>query len=152
MIHELSTNSFKYGTLSNAKGAVDISWRLEEANLHLLWREQGGPRPATTPSRRGFGTTLIEKSAQGEGGEAQMMVEEGGVVLGHTAAAEGHGREGRLLGAVTDKLPVASLQIQTKPTAAKLAGKRILVIEDEALLAMDIAMMLEDAEPNWSIR
>jgi two-component sensor histidine kinase len=68
MLHELATNAAKYGALSEDAGRVDVSWSLlagEPAAIRLNWREQGGP-PVTPPPRKGFGHTLIERSARYE--------------------------------------------------------------------------------------
>jgi two-component system CheB/CheR fusion protein len=66
ILHELATNAAKYGALSVAKGKVAVTWRLEDGEggprVHLDWAESGGP-PVAPPSRRGFGTKLIERSA-----------------------------------------------------------------------------------------
>ena len=79
MVHELGTNSSKYGALSTPQGWVTVSWAVEDSMLRLKWMEQGGP-PVRAPIRRGFGTTLIELSAQGEGGRARMSIETSGIV------------------------------------------------------------------------
>lgn len=64
-IHELSTNAAKYGALSTAKGRLSVTWeRLrgsDPAILRVVWAETGGPA-VEPPSRRGFGTTLIERA------------------------------------------------------------------------------------------
>lgn len=60
--HELATNAMKYGALSNGAGRVDVAWREAEGEILLVWRESGGPT-VTAPSRRGFGTRLIERAA-----------------------------------------------------------------------------------------
>lgn len=59
-IHELATNSLKYGSLSGPAGTVAIGWEIDQQNagLHLWWRERGGPE-VKVPDSRGFGTTLI---------------------------------------------------------------------------------------------
>ena len=61
VVHELATNSAKYGALSVAAGTVEIGWGLadEVGELVLTWIERGGP-PVAAPTRRGFGTRLIE--------------------------------------------------------------------------------------------
>ena len=60
-IHELATNAAKYGALSVAGGSVDMHWELVRENLaRIEWKESGGPE-VRQPSRRGFGTDLIEK-------------------------------------------------------------------------------------------
>jgi len=59
-IHELATNSLKYGALSVPEGKVAIGWETEPVTgrLSMWWRERGGPR-VSPPTRKGFGTTLI---------------------------------------------------------------------------------------------
>jgi PAS domain S-box-containing protein len=70
-IHELATNAVKYGALSVDGGFVEVEWRVTPTagerggRLHFQWREQGGP-PVEAPSRRGFGTRLIERSLAAE--------------------------------------------------------------------------------------
>ena len=65
-LYELGTNSLKFGAWSNPGGEVTVSWSLSEAavsrerKLLIEWREKGGPR-AVAPTRRGFGTILIER-------------------------------------------------------------------------------------------
>ncbi len=68
-LHELGTNAAKHGALSNPNGTVMLNWSVvEEAGekqVHLEWREQGGPA-VEPPTRIGFGSMLIEKGlAQG---------------------------------------------------------------------------------------
>jgi PAS domain S-box-containing protein len=59
-LHELATNAAKYGSLSAADGRVEISWsRAAEGRLSLHWIESGGPT-VTPPTRRGFGTRVME--------------------------------------------------------------------------------------------
>ncbi len=59
-IHELTTNSLKYGALSVPEGKVAIDWKTQPGplDLHISWQESGGP-PVVAPERKGFGTTLI---------------------------------------------------------------------------------------------
>lgn len=71
MLHELGTNSLKYGALSAATGAVAIEARDEGDRFALVWRECGGP-PVTSSSRRGFGVRLVERVAAGMSGASQF--------------------------------------------------------------------------------
>lgn len=59
VLHELATNAAKYGALSEQTGTVDVHWRVENGRLSLRWQEKGGP-VVTPPSRKGFGSRLIE--------------------------------------------------------------------------------------------
>lgn len=58
--HELATNAVKYGALSNETGSVSIAWALEGDHLNLRWQEDNGP-PVDPPSRKGFGSQVIER-------------------------------------------------------------------------------------------
>ncbi|WP_246215873.1 PAS domain-containing sensor histidine kinase [Microvirga makkahensis] len=88
-LQELATNAVKYGSLSNETGKVELRWSLDKTNslahLHLRWEESGGP-PVRPPSRRGFGTRLIERSLAGDlQGEAKIEFALTGVVCTITA-------------------------------------------------------------------
>jgi len=59
-LHELATNAAKYGALSVAEGQVRVEWSHEEdEQLLVRWTETGGP-PVNPPTRRGFGTGVME--------------------------------------------------------------------------------------------
>ncbi|WP_066918737.1 PAS domain-containing protein [Methylobacterium sp. CCH5-D2] len=68
MIHELATNAAKYGALSAPGGRVQIAWTINggagEERVQLTWQEQGGPQ-VTPPTRKGFGSRLIERGFAG---------------------------------------------------------------------------------------
>lgn len=59
-LHELATNSAKYGSLSAPRGTVRIGWDTASTvgALNFVWCELGGP-PVAPPTRRGFGTKLL---------------------------------------------------------------------------------------------
>jgi PAS domain S-box-containing protein len=82
-VHELATNAAKYGALSVPSGCVVITWAITPGDvprLVLRWQERGGP-PVTVPTRRGFGTRLIERSlAQDIGGEVRLTYAPAGAV------------------------------------------------------------------------
>lgn len=84
VFHELATNAAKYGALSNAgAGAIEITWEVESSpqgdQLRLLWRESGGPA-VTPPSRKGFGSRLIEGGLAHElNGEVHLDYDPAGV-------------------------------------------------------------------------
>lgn len=68
VVHELATNAVKYGALSGDDGEVLLSWTVEDDGekkmLLLQWREQGGP-PVTLPTRKGFGSMLLDRGIDG---------------------------------------------------------------------------------------
>ncbi len=82
VLNELCTNALKYGALSNTQGCVHIVATVDAAReqFQLRWSETGGPAVAT-PSRRGFGTKLIEQSFAGQlNGDARITYAATGVV------------------------------------------------------------------------
>lgn len=82
-LHELATNAAKYGALSRSGGRIDIVWdmveRAGERQVRLTWRETGGPTVAP-PTRRGFGSALIERGFAAQvGGQARIAFDPAGV-------------------------------------------------------------------------
>jgi two-component sensor histidine kinase len=64
ILHELTTNAAKHGSLSQDGGRVQVSWQLEDENseLRLRWVETGGP-PVMPPTATGYGNMLIHHTA-----------------------------------------------------------------------------------------
>ncbi|MCJ2060611.1 PAS domain S-box protein [Methylobacterium sp. J-048] len=84
-LHELATNAAKYGALSNEVGTVDLRWHVvhegDAPRFRMNWSEQGGPPILAQPSRRGFGSRLIERSFAAEvGGEVRLTYAPTGLV------------------------------------------------------------------------
>lgn len=135
MLHELGTNSARYGALSNRDGTVVVTWSVSERTLTLLWTERGGP-PVRAPTRRGFGSMLIEQSATGAGGSAEASFTADGVawriVLPLSARS-----------ATRSDSPLPDWAGEAD--AIVLPGKRFLVVEDEPLVIMDVVGALEAA-------
>jgi PAS domain S-box-containing protein len=79
-LHELTTNAAKYGALSTPHGCISIEWRSSASDsLTIDWAETGGP-PVVKPSRRGFGSDLIERGlARQSGGTAVLEFNKEGV-------------------------------------------------------------------------
>jgi PAS domain S-box-containing protein len=147
VLHELGTNAQKYGALSTASGSVTITWMVEGGLLRLRWEERGGP-PITSLTGRGFGTTLIEQSVKGEGGNARMSVGTDGVLWEITLPLpkpiSAGGRTSRAPEVISSASAPQHTQVD-RTTPAKLAGRRFLVVEDETLVALDIAAGLQQA-------
>jgi two-component sensor histidine kinase len=83
ILHELVTNASKYGALSARDGIVHLTWRVAaeagRSELNLDWREENGPT-VTPPTQSGFGTRLIQFSAeQSLGGAAELSFEPAGL-------------------------------------------------------------------------
>jgi PAS domain S-box-containing protein len=71
-LHELTTNSVKYGALSTPDGHVAITWRREfGGRLTFRWAESGGP-PVKPPTHRGFGTRVMTRICEQLNGETKF--------------------------------------------------------------------------------
>ncbi len=90
-IHELATNATKYGSLTRDEGTVSIRWRNEDDRLRLTWKEYGGPH-VSLPTKRGFGTRMIERGLAAElGGEVRIHYDSDGVRCEVDAPMPAHG-------------------------------------------------------------
>jgi two-component sensor histidine kinase len=79
-LHELATNSVKYGALSRDGGRVTVTWVTHGdeqgsdrgdgggAGLALTWVEAGGPVLGAAPQRKGFGSQMVDRIVQASGG------------------------------------------------------------------------------------
>jgi PAS domain S-box-containing protein len=83
-LHELATNAVKYGALSTPAGLVSVTWRVDRESapqvLEIVWRETGGP-PVVAPSRRGFGSNMLQNGLARElGGSVTLNFAPDGLV------------------------------------------------------------------------
>lgn len=141
VIHELATNSAKYGSLSARAGTIEVGLaRTAFGDLALNWREVGGP-PVTAPTRQGFGSTIITRSIPHDlQGEADVRYKLGGVEADflipgrYLAVPEGGGRP-----AVLAPVPAKAPAPARTPAASHSAGQpeRVLVVEDSVIIALD---------------
>ena len=140
VLHELATNAGKYGGLSNDSGRVQISWRIlrdRESRLRfrINWVERGGPKTAP-PSRTGFGSTVIVKVASsGLNAEVDLKYLPSGLTWCLECSAS------KVLDGGDEKVHAAYAADESGASD----GDRILVVEDEALLAIDISHILTSA-------
>ena len=80
-LHELATNAVKYGALASEAGTVIINWSIEAGRFTLVWQELGGS-PVTAPTRKGFGSRMIEQAlAASLMGQAEVDYRPTGVVF-----------------------------------------------------------------------
>jgi PAS domain S-box-containing protein len=82
-LHELATNATKYGALGTSGGRVGIRWSADCAAgvLRVVWEERGGPPVLGSPSRRGFGSRVVEAVLGGQlGGRVERRWEAEGLV------------------------------------------------------------------------
>lgn len=137
VLHELVTNSSKYGSLSVPGGTVHLSWRcVARGDLLLEWRDRGGP-PVAPPSRKGFGTTIIERSVPYDlGGEAVVRYRESGFEADFCIPAR-HVSKPREGGAPLIRFPRAAQMHRDDPPGDLLANQRLLLVEDSLIIALD---------------
>jgi two-component sensor histidine kinase/DNA-binding response OmpR family regulator len=127
LIHELATNAAKYGALSVQCGRVDLKWDLHGGRLTLVWTETGGP-PILKPQTKGFGTRIIEASLnarQGDGATFEWLPE--GLRCTLTLSVVSRSEETAV---------VPPRRGNGADREAPDRQRRILVVEDEALVGM----------------
>ena len=80
-LNELCTNTIKFGALSNANGRVEIVWTIDEEKqrMRLTWTERGGPS-VQHPTRRSFGTRMMQSLGQQLNGAVQLNYDPSGFV------------------------------------------------------------------------
>jgi PAS domain S-box-containing protein len=144
VLHELATNARKYGALSVPGGRLSVQWELrtnDQRHLVLRWEESNGPR-VNAPQNRGFGSTLIERTLKGCGGEASIHYSAAGVECKITLPLPD-----KALSNVEMSLSnqiVRSLSHDLNGDSP-LKGKRVIIIEDEPLVSMDLEANLTGA-------
>lgn len=130
VIHELITNSAKYGALVARRGTVAIETRVDESNNFIIdWRERGGP-PVQAPTRRGFGSAVIERTIPYDlKGEAQIDYELAGV----------HARfliPGDFVRRVDKAAPQVDTTTRIAPEEIAIPSD-VLLVEDNYIIALD---------------
>ncbi len=82
VIHELATNSVKYGSLSSHSGFLDVSSKIDGEYICVIWTETGGPAITEEPALQGFGSRLIARTVAAQlGGELIYDWQETGLVV-----------------------------------------------------------------------
>ncbi|WP_324808422.1 HWE histidine kinase domain-containing protein [Sphingomonas sp. LY29] len=82
VIHELATNSVKYGSLSSDTGFLDVSSKMDGEFILITWTETGGPTITDARALKGFGSKLIARSVAGQlGGELVYDWQKSGLVV-----------------------------------------------------------------------
>lgn len=139
VVHELVTNSVKYGALSGDTGSVAIDLRREaDGALSITWREANGP-PVSAPTRRGFGRTIIEKTIPYElKGDCETRY-----------AVSGFEADMRIPAPyIADERDTTDYAEQATDAASdgvevNLSGD-VLVVEDNMIIALDASDILRD--------
>ncbi|RLQ87928.1 chemotaxis protein CheB [Notoacmeibacter ruber] len=140
-IHELATNAAKYGSLHSAEGTLHIEWQLvereDEERLAIRWEERGG-QPAKEPEREGFGTTVLKRILLSQlKAEVDLdYAEEGLTALIEMPTTHIRPSQG-------PDIQSTDSEMEISPDILK--GKRVLVLDDEWLIAEQHAEALSSA-------
>ncbi|HEX8057594.1 MAG TPA: HWE histidine kinase domain-containing protein, partial [Novosphingobium sp.] len=142
VIHELVTNSTKYGSLSG-EGEVHLSWERNEAgDLVITWQEVDGP-PVKKPTRKGFGTTIIDRSVPYDlGGSAKIKYDPAGVRAVFCIPKRHVSERPRNMSArssVPHDRRVKDVPVQPD----LLADVSVLLVEDSLIIALDAEDILQ---------
>ena len=141
VLHELATNAVKYGALSVPAGRVALTWELTQDEITLRWTELGGPAPKQ-PERRGYGTRVINGTIDGQlGGKATFDWRPPGLCCTIVLP-----RSGSLLAQLPAKSALAAARLGEPAQPVPLSGKRVLLVEDETLVAMMMKDMLSELD------
>ncbi|MEM8726676.1 MAG: HWE histidine kinase domain-containing protein, partial [Pseudomonadota bacterium] len=139
VVHELVTNSAKYGSLCDRHGSLTVELeRNRDGDLQIKWRERGGP-PVKPPQRRGFGSTIIERSIPYElKGEADLRFKLTGLEADFVVPD-------RYIVPIpsNDDLPSPGVNAEDAagnkmgPDTSSYIPPHVLVVEDSMIIALD---------------
>ena len=135
VVHEMMTNSAKYGALADSTGQVEVVWKLDQGStLTIDWKESGGP-PVQPPSRRGFGTTIIERSVPFDlRGDAEIRFDLLGVQARFVIPAN--------YVQLMPSLANAPSRVETQQPAPARISDTALIVEDNLIIAMSAEVIL----------
>lgn len=137
VLHELASNAAKYGALSRDGGSLCVRWKDDAGGLAILWDEKV-TRKLTPPTRRGFGTALVERAIPFEcGGESKVQFRPDGLSVRLWLPQT-------MLTRYEATAEVKSSPAQPTPTAVPAARQygRALVVEDNMILTMELEELL----------
>nr|WP_319515194.1 HWE histidine kinase domain-containing protein [uncultured Cohaesibacter sp.] len=133
VMHEMITNSAKYGALSVAAGLVNMELSFNSTEgLQILWTETGGPK-VTPPTRRGFGSTIVERTIPFElGGKAKVEYQPDGLI------AEFHipGQHIEIIEQTVFE-PVDKTELSDSSYRSLSKLQNVLIVEDNFIIAME---------------
>ncbi|QPQ56181.1 GAF domain-containing protein [Allosphingosinicella flava] len=143
VVHELVTNSAKYGSLSDS-GRVVVEWWMEDAgDLAISWREEGGPR-VKEPTRKGFGSTIIDRSVPYDlGGTARMDYKPSGVEAVFRIPARHVSKAATESVRRIDFPQTHGGDLVVESISNVLRGQCVLLVEDSLIIALDAEDILK---------
>ena len=139
VLHELATNARKYGSLSVPSGRLSVTWEMRSnggCSLLLSWKESDGPE-VSAPRTHGFGRALIDQTVRSHGGRASVHYRRDGLRWEIELPLPAQPQADLSPATASPRLPPAPSSRAT-PVQRGLHGKRILLIEDEPLVSMEL--------------
>jgi PAS domain S-box-containing protein len=139
-LHELATNAVKHGVLGRTDGALSISWHQSatDGRLRVQWQEQGARAAQLEPKGHGAGLKILRGSVEQLHGTVALDWREEGLSCSIDLPVEA-----LVARPAADTGEESRSADQHAPLAARtLVGARVLVVEDEAIVAMDLKEML----------
>jgi PAS domain S-box-containing protein len=138
-LHELATNAAKYGALSSSSGYLSVTWTAI-GELQLTWSETQGPPVTSPPTRRGFGSRIITASIEQQlGGQVQFEWKSQGL----KCIISMPNQDGTLFVSSAARRSQFDKGLEG-PEPLEIHGNRILIVEDESLVALALSEMLEE--------
>lgn len=139
VIHEMFTNALKYGALSTATGKVSIMWSINsQNNLKIEWQESGGPL-VKVPERKGFGTTIVNRSIHHElAGTSAITYAEQGVYAVFEIPEHFFN-----VSDIEVNLALPNTEDQLKVTSSLDTEGAILLLEDNIFIGRDTEKMVK---------
>jgi PAS domain S-box-containing protein len=135
-VHELATNAAKHGALSASSGGIDVAWHLDAGSVHLRWSEFSGPR-VKRPVGGGFGIRVITSSVESQlGGKVDFDWRVDGLRCAIRMPHKPESEFSEEASAVAEGSNGGPLKDATR--------KRVLILEDEGLIAMMMAQTLTE--------
>jgi PAS domain S-box-containing protein len=143
-LHELATNALKHGALSAPTGHVVVSWTIDTSlspvRIRLVWQERGGPS-VTQPTTRGFGLTVLQAAASDVGALAECEFHKEGFAY----SLQGPFALQQTISPSPPRQRRAAAPRPAEVPGVQSQGSRVLIVEDEALVALQLQADLESA-------
>lgn len=145
VIHEMMTNSAKYGSLCDKSGSLSVEIACDDSGMTICWKETGGP-PVRAPERRGFGSTIIEKSIPFElNGRAELDFKLSGVEAEFWIPGRFITHKGRINAAsMAERARPNRKDTGMQGETIETLPSRVLLVEDGMIIAMDTEETLRD--------
>jgi PAS domain S-box-containing protein len=141
VVHELLENARRHGSLARPAGRIEVRWHIaagpQGRRLLFDWHERGGaPAPAMVST--GFGLALIERGLAASEGSARRRATDDGLTWEISLSLP------EMPAALPPAAPVGSHQLAGPTPVSAIEGCRVLVVEDEPLVALEMATQLAE--------